>query len=80
MQRVGSMLTLFFNTAPVVDWPTADRSDRKLFAKYFWSLINDGVYMPCSQFEALFVSDCHTDEDIDVTIAAANRFFESLNA
>jgi len=80
MQRVGSMLTLFFNAAPVVDWPTADRSDRKLFAKYFWSLINDGVYMPCSQFEALFVSDCHTDEDIDVTIAAANRFFESLSA
>jgi glutamate-1-semialdehyde 2,1-aminomutase len=80
MQRVGSMLTLFFNAAPVVDWPTADRSDRKLFAQYFWSLINDGVYMPCSQFEALFVSDCHTDEDIDVTIAAANRFFESLSA
>ena len=80
MQRVGSMLTLFFNAAPVMDWPTADQSDRKLFAQYFWSLINDGVYMPCSQFEALFVSDCHTEEDIDVTIAAANRFFESLSA
>lgn len=80
MQRVGSMLTLFFNQNPVVDWPSADKSDRKLFADYFWSLINDGVYMPCSQFEALFVSDCHTEEDIDTTIAAANRFFEHISA
>ncbi len=57
MQRVGSMMTLFFNSGPVVDWPTADRSDRKRFSAYFWGLIESGVYMPCSQFEALFFSN-----------------------
>jgi glutamate-1-semialdehyde 2,1-aminomutase len=75
MQRVGSMMTLFFNPDPVVDWPSADRSDRKLFAKYFWGLIERGVYMPCSQFEALFFSRAHSLEDIDRTIQAAVDFF-----
>jgi glutamate-1-semialdehyde 2,1-aminomutase len=75
MQRVGSMMTLFFNPDPVVDWPSADRSDRKLFAKYFWGLIERGVYMPCSQFEALFFSRAHSVEDIDRTIQAAVDFF-----
>ncbi|MFY8073233.1 MAG: glutamate-1-semialdehyde 2,1-aminomutase [Pirellula sp.] len=75
LQRVGSMMTLFFNPDPVVDWPSADRSDRKLFAKYFWGLIERGVYMPCSQFEALFFSRAHSVEDIDRTIQAAVDFF-----
>ena len=75
LQRVGSMMTLFFNPDPVVDWPSADRSDRKLFAKYFWGLIERGVYMPCSQFEALFFSRAHSLEDIDRTIQAAVDFF-----
>ena len=73
MQRVGSMMTLFFNAAPVVDWPTADKSDRKRFAEYFWGMIREGVYMPCSQFEALFFSREHTPADIDATIEAAKR-------
>jgi glutamate-1-semialdehyde 2,1-aminomutase len=77
MQRVGSMMTLFFNDQPIVDWPTADRSNRALFAKYFWGLIERGVYMPCSQFEALFFSRTHTTEDIDRTIAAAEDIFSS---
>ncbi len=77
MQRVGSMMTLFFNTDTVVDWPSADRSDRQLFAKYFWGLIERGVYMPCSQFEALFFSRAHTIQDIDHTIQAAEDFFAS---
>lgn len=75
MQRVGSMMTLFFNPSPVVDWQSADRSDRKLFAEYFWGLIERGVYMPCSQFEALFFSKAHTVQDIDRTIDAAGEFF-----
>jgi len=78
MQRVGSMMTLFFNPEPVVDWPSADRSDRKLFAKYFWGLIERGVYMPCSQFEALFFSRTHTVEDIDRSIEAAGEVFREL--
>ena len=73
MQRMGSMMTLFFNEAPVVDWPSANRSDRKRFGKYFWGLMEEGVYMPCSQFEALFFSRTHRPEDIDETIDAAHR-------
>ena len=78
MQRVGSMMTLFFNDLPVVDWPSANRSDRKRFAQYFWGLIEEGVYMPCSQFEALFFSRTHRPEDIDYTIDVAKRVLASL--
>jgi glutamate-1-semialdehyde 2,1-aminomutase len=78
MQRVGSMMTLFFTESPVIDWPSADRSDRQRFAAYFWGLIERGVYMPCSQFEALFFSASHTEEDIDATIEAASQVFAGL--
>ena len=71
MARVGSMMTLFFNREPVTDWPTASRCDTKRFARYFWGLIDRGVYMPCSQYEALFVSAAHSEADIDATISAA---------
>jgi len=78
MQRVGSMMTLFFSEAEVVDWPSADRCSRKRFSDYFWGLIENGVYMPCSQFEALFFSNCHTQEDIELTIAAAERVLAKM--
>jgi glutamate-1-semialdehyde 2,1-aminomutase len=71
LSRVGSMLTLFFNPARVVDWTTASRSDTRRYAAWFWSLVEQGVYMPCSQYEALFVSAAHTEADIDATLAAA---------
>jgi len=71
--RVGSMLTLFFNDADVVDWETASRSDTQRYARFFWGLLDRGVYFPCSQYEALFVSAAHTEEDIDATIAAARE-------
>lgn len=77
LSRVGSMMTLFFNPDPVPDWDAASRSDRKRFAKYFWGLIDRGVYMPCSQFEALFVSAAHTEADIDATLAAAREVLAS---
>jgi glutamate-1-semialdehyde 2,1-aminomutase len=69
--RVGSMLTLFFHGEPVTDWPSASRCDTKRFARFFWGLIDRGVYFPCSQFEALFVSSAHSEADIDATISAA---------
>jgi glutamate-1-semialdehyde 2,1-aminomutase len=75
--RVGSMMTLFFASEPVTDWATASRSDTASFAKYFWSMLDRGVYLPCSQYEALFVSAAHSEADIDATIAAAR---ESLAA
>jgi glutamate-1-semialdehyde 2,1-aminomutase len=71
--RVGSMLTLFFNPEPVTNWQTAARSDTKRYARYFWAMIERGIYLPCSQFEALFVSAAHTPADIDITIAAARE-------
>jgi glutamate-1-semialdehyde 2,1-aminomutase len=71
--RVGSMLTLFFSREPVTDWPSASRCDTARFARYFWSMLEAGVYLPCSQFEALFVSAAHTDADIEATIAAARE-------
>ena len=71
----GSMMTLFFNEQPVVDWDTAAKCDTQRFAQYFWALAESGVYIPCSQFEAFFLSTAHTDTMIDETIAAAEQFF-----
>ncbi len=71
--RCGSMMTLFFNDRPVTDWDAAARCDTRRFARYFWGMIDRGVYLPCSQFEALFVSAAHTPADIDATIAAAGE-------
>ncbi len=73
--RRGSMMTMFFqqgNGWPVVDWPTASMSDTKAYGRFFWGMIERGVYLPCSQYEALFISAAHTDADIDATVAAAH--------
>jgi len=69
--RVGSMLTLFFNAQRPTGWKSASQSDTARFAKYFWGLLDRGVYMPCSQYEALFVSAAHNEADIDETTRAA---------
>jgi glutamate-1-semialdehyde 2,1-aminomutase len=71
--RVGSMLTLFFAPHKIRDWDTASKCDTQQFARYFWGLIERGVYMPCSQYEALFVSAAHSDRDIDHTISSAKE-------
>ena len=71
----GSMMTLFFNEQPVTDWNTAATCNTERFARYFWSMADAGVYMPCSQFEAFFLSIAHTDAMIDETITTAERFF-----
>jgi glutamate-1-semialdehyde 2,1-aminomutase len=76
--RVGSMMTLFFGAEQVIDWSTASRCNTQQFAHYFWSLIDRGIYMPCSQYEALFVTAAHTDEDIDTTVAAARQACAAL--
>lgn len=73
--RVGSMFTTFFTNQPVVDLTTATTSDTKAFAQFFKSMLEQGIYLAPSQFEAAFVSLAHSDEDIDRTIeAAANAF------
>jgi glutamate-1-semialdehyde 2,1-aminomutase len=71
LARAGSMWTLFFTPTPVVDLDTARTSDTARFARFFWEMMDRGVYLPCSQFEAAFVSVAHTEEQIDATIAAA---------
>jgi glutamate-1-semialdehyde 2,1-aminomutase len=75
LARIGSMMTLFFSQQPVIDWPTASRCDTARFAKYFWGMLERGIYLPCSQFEALFVSAAHTEKDIESTVAAARDVF-----
>lgn len=69
--RVGSMMTLFFHATPIDAWPAASQCDTDAFARYFWGQLERGSYLPCSQYEALFVSAAHSEADIDDTIAAA---------
>ncbi|MCE5267741.1 MAG: glutamate-1-semialdehyde 2,1-aminomutase [Planctomycetaceae bacterium] len=77
--RCGSMMTLFFTDQPVTDWETASKCDTRRYAQYFWGMIHRGVYPPCSQFEALFLSTAHTDADIDAIVAAAGQSLKEID-
>jgi glutamate-1-semialdehyde 2,1-aminomutase len=57
----------------VIDWATASQSDTARYARYFWAMLDRGVYLPCSQYECLFLSTAHAEADIDATIAAAQQ-------
>jgi len=76
--QVGSMFTLFFNPERVVSFTQSEKNNTARFAKYFWGMMDRGVYLPCSQFEANFVSTAHSDEDIKKTIDAATEVLSSL--
>jgi glutamate-1-semialdehyde 2,1-aminomutase len=71
LNRVGSMLTLFFCPGPVTDYATARTADTARFGAFFRNMRDRGVFLPPSQFEAMFVSLAHTDADIDQIVAAA---------
>ena len=78
--RVGSMMTIFFQagafsegTRQVTGWKTARESNTEQYAKFFWGMIEHGVYLPCSQFEALFFSSAHTENEIQQTVKAAKQ-------
>jgi glutamate-1-semialdehyde 2,1-aminomutase len=73
--RVGSMLTWFFTEGPVSDWKSAARSDTTAFARFFRAMLDKGVYLPPSQFEAVFLSAAHTEKNIEQAIAAARQAF-----
>jgi glutamate-1-semialdehyde 2,1-aminomutase len=75
INRVGSMLTAFFTGDPVRDYATAKFSATAQFAAWFHHMLNGGVYLPCSQFEAMFVSAAHTEELIDEVTRVAGRAF-----
>jgi glutamate-1-semialdehyde 2,1-aminomutase len=76
INRVGSMFTWFFTDQPVTDYATAKRSDTKRFATFFHHLLERGVYLAPSQFEAGFVGAAHSEADIASTVAAAREFFQ----
>jgi glutamate-1-semialdehyde 2,1-aminomutase len=77
--RVGTMLCLYFTDRPVTDWTTAARSDTKRFAIFFHAMLDRGVYLPPSQFEAWFVSTEHGDVEIQNTIIAIEQSFQLLH-
>jgi glutamate-1-semialdehyde 2,1-aminomutase len=73
VQRVGSMLTVFFHRGPVKNWNDAKQSDTARFARFHHGLVARGIYWPPSQFEAAFVSLAHTEEDVARTVEAARQ-------
>lgn len=76
--RVGSMVGLFFTEQRVTDFATAMTSDVKMFREFFMGMLENGVYVAPSQFEAWFVSTAHTDQSIRNTLAAAEKVFQKL--
>jgi glutamate-1-semialdehyde 2,1-aminomutase len=76
--RVGSMLTAFFTPGPVMDWNTAKQSDTKRYGQFFHHMLEQGIYLAPSQFEAAFLSTAHTSRDIDQTVKAAATAFKKL--
>ena len=80
INRVGSMITLFFTPGPVHDYASAKTSDTALFARFFHELLARGIYFPPAQYEAAFVSLAHTESDIDATVRAAGEIFRELRA
>lgn len=75
VNQIGSLLSVFFTEKPVRDYESAVSSDTSRYADYFGYLLDNGIYTAPAQFEAMFVSDAHTDEDIEKTIAVIQRYF-----
>jgi glutamate-1-semialdehyde 2,1-aminomutase len=76
--RVGSMFTWFFNPGPVTDWDSASKSNAEKFGKFFRSMLDSGVYLPPSQYEAAFLGAAHSEDDVQRTIAAAKQAFAAM--
>jgi glutamate-1-semialdehyde 2,1-aminomutase len=78
LNRVGSLMSLFFCSESVTDLDSALKSNQEQFARYFNLMLNEGIYLAPSQFEALFVSLAHTREDLDQTIRSAGLAFRQM--
>jgi len=76
--RVGSMFTWFFQKGPVTDWDSASKSNTEAFGKFFHAVLDAGVYLPPSQYEAAFLGATHSEEDVQRTIAAAKQAFAGM--
>jgi glutamate-1-semialdehyde 2,1-aminomutase len=75
--RVGSMFTWFFTEGPVTNWDSISKSDIAAFAKFFRAMLDAGIYLPASQYEAAFLSASHSEGDVQKTIAAARNSLRS---
>jgi glutamate-1-semialdehyde 2,1-aminomutase len=80
VNQAGSLLTMFFGVDQVHDYASAVRSDTRLFARYFQGMIERGIYLPPSQFEAMFISLAHSEAEIQETITAAREVMDSLRS
>jgi glutamate-1-semialdehyde 2,1-aminomutase len=78
VNRVGSLMSVFFTDTPVVDYNSATTADTTKYTKYFNYMLEHGIYVAPSQFEAMFISNAHTDEDIDKTIDVIENFSKVL--
>ncbi|MDP2299663.1 MAG: aminotransferase class III-fold pyridoxal phosphate-dependent enzyme, partial [Actinomycetota bacterium] len=79
LTRVGAMACMFFTSAEVVDWPTASTSDTDRYGAYFRGMLDRGVVLAPSQFEATFVGMAHTDADIDAMTTAAAEVLSGVS-
>ena len=75
VNQIGSLMSIFFTPDAVEDYDSAVKSDTKKYAEYFGHMLDNGIYIAPSQFEAMFVSDAHTNEDINRTIEVMEEFF-----
>lgn len=78
ISRVASLITVFFTSDTVVDYESARRADTALFGRFFQQLLSEGIYWPPSQFEAVFVSLAHSDDDIQTTVRVVDKAFRLL--
>jgi len=76
--QAGSMFTLFFNESEVNNFTTATKSNTDRFARYFWGMLERGCYLPCSQYEATFLSIAHSSADIEHTIQSAQDVMQTI--
>jgi glutamate-1-semialdehyde 2,1-aminomutase len=80
VNRVGSMLTVFFTDGPVTDYASAKRADPARYARYFHAMLEGGVFLAASQFEAAFVSLAHGDGDLAAAARACRSAMEKASA
>jgi glutamate-1-semialdehyde 2,1-aminomutase len=78
LNRAGSMFTIFFTDKKVFDFRSAKLSDKKKYARYFWSMLKNGINLPPSQFEANFISFAHSEQDLEATVEAFKRAVKAL--
>lgn len=78
VNQIGSLCSVFFSPQQVTDFASANSSDTKRYTQYFLGMLEEGIYLAPSQFEAMFVGDAHTGEFLEKTIASAGRVFQKL--